>query len=80
MQGFTNSLADLGIDVTDSALMLNALCGLNKNIKHLRTIFTHATPFPSLQKLLNDFCLEEIQQGIQGLLVAASTPTTLYTA
>jgi hypothetical protein len=41
--------------------MLNALCGLNKNIEHLCTIFTHATPFPSFQKLLDDFCLEEIQ-------------------
>jgi hypothetical protein len=27
-------------------------------------IFTHAMHFPSFQKVLNDLCLEEIQQGI----------------
>jgi hypothetical protein len=51
---------------------------LNKNFEHLHTIFTHMMPFPSFQKVLDDLCLEEIQQGIQGLLVAASTPTVLY--
>jgi hypothetical protein len=30
------------------------------------------------QKVLDDLCLEEIQQGIQGLPTAASTPTTFY--
>jgi hypothetical protein len=60
MKGFTDSLSDLGIDVTDCVLMLNVLCGLNKNIEHLRTIFTHVTPFPSFQMVLDDLCLEEI--------------------
>jgi hypothetical protein len=47
MKGFTDSLADLSVDVTDRVLVLNVLRGLNKNFEHLRDIFTHATPFPS---------------------------------
>jgi hypothetical protein len=46
MKGFTDYLADLGIDSTDHVLMLNILRGLNKNFKYLRVIFTHVTPFP----------------------------------
>jgi hypothetical protein len=46
MKGFDDSLADLGVDITDRVLVLNVLCGLNKNFKHLHTIFTHVTPFP----------------------------------
>jgi hypothetical protein len=61
MKGFANSLSDLDIDVIDRVLMLNVMCGLNKNFMHLRAIFTHVTPFPSFQKVLNDLCLEEIQ-------------------
>jgi hypothetical protein len=76
--GFTDSLADLGVDVTNHVLVLNVLHGLNKNFEHLYVIFTHATPFPSFQKVLDDLCLEEIQQGIQGLPAAASSPTALY--
>jgi hypothetical protein len=38
------------------------------------------TPFPLFQKVLDDLYLKEIQQGIQGLPVIASTPTALYTA
>jgi hypothetical protein len=57
MKGFTNSLTDLSVDITDCVLMLNVLCGLNKNFEHLRAIFTHATPFLSFQKVLNDLCL-----------------------
>jgi hypothetical protein len=38
---------DLDVDATDRVLMLNVLRELNKNFKHLRMIFTHATPFPS---------------------------------
>jgi hypothetical protein len=60
MNGFTNSLANLDVDVTDRVLMLNVLCGLNKNFEHLCAIFTHATPFPSFQKVLDDLYLEEI--------------------
>jgi hypothetical protein len=78
MKGFNNYLADLGVDVTDRVLMLNILCGLNKNFKHLRTIFTHMIPFPLFQKVLNDLCLEEIQQGTQGLQTATSAPIALY--
>jgi hypothetical protein len=74
MKGFTSSLTDLGVDITDHVLMLNVLHGLNKNFEHLCTIFMHATSFPSFQKVLNDLCLEEIQQGIQELSVVASTP------
>jgi hypothetical protein len=47
MKAFTNSLTDLGVDVTDHVLVLNVLRGLSKNFEHLRAIFTHATPFPS---------------------------------
>jgi hypothetical protein len=64
MKGFTDSLADLGVDVTNRFLILNVLRGLNKNFEHLHTIFTHATPFLLFQKVLDDLCLEEIQQGI----------------
>jgi hypothetical protein len=60
MKGFTDSLADLSVDVTDRVLVLNVLRGLNKNFEHLRDIFTHATPFSSFQKVLDDLCLEEI--------------------
>jgi hypothetical protein len=67
MKGLTNSLADLGVDITDRILVRNVLRGLNKNFKHLRATLTHATPFPSFQKVLDDLCLEEIQQGVQGL-------------
>jgi hypothetical protein len=67
MKGFADSLADLGVDVTDRVLMLKVLRGLNKNFEHLRTIFTHVTPFLLFQKVLDDLCLEEIQQGTQGL-------------
>jgi hypothetical protein len=45
MKGFTDYLADLGIDSTDHVLMLNVLRGLNKNFKYLCAIFTHVTPF-----------------------------------
>jgi hypothetical protein len=79
MKGFMDSLPDLGIDITDRVPMLNVLRVLNKNFKHLHTIFTHVMPFPSFQKVLDDLCMEEIQQGIQGLLFIASTPTALYT-
>jgi hypothetical protein len=60
MKGFTDSLSDLGVDVTDHVLMQNVLCGLNKNFNHLHSIFMDATPFPSFQKVLDDLCLEEI--------------------
>jgi hypothetical protein len=80
MKGFADSLSDLGVDVTDHILMLNVLRRLNKNFEHLRAIFTHVMPFLSFQKVLDDLCLEEIQQGIQRLSASASTPTTLYTA
>jgi hypothetical protein len=74
MKGF----ADLDVDVTDRVLMLNVMRELNKNFEHLRAIFTHVTPFPSFQKVPDDLCLEEIQQRIQGLPAAASTPIALY--
>jgi hypothetical protein len=47
VKGFTDSLADLGVDVTDRVHMLNVLHGLKKNFEHLHAIFTHAMPFPS---------------------------------
>jgi hypothetical protein len=47
MKGFTDSLTDLGVDVTDHVLVLNILRGLNKNFEHLRAIFTHVMPFLS---------------------------------
>jgi hypothetical protein len=47
MKGFADSLTDLGVDVTDCALMLNVLHGLNKNFEHLHAIFTHVIPFLS---------------------------------
>jgi hypothetical protein len=78
MKGFVDALADLSIDVTDRILVLNVLRGLNKNFEHLRAIFRHATPFTSFQKVLDDLCLEKIQQGVQRLSAATSTPTTLY--
>jgi hypothetical protein len=46
--------------------------------RHLRAIFMHTMPFMLFQKVLDDLCLEEIQQGIQGLPTAASTPTAFY--
>jgi hypothetical protein len=61
MNGFTDSLSDVSVNITDRVLVLNVLCGLNKNFEHLHTIFMHAMPFPSLQKVLNNLCLEEIQ-------------------
>jgi hypothetical protein len=64
MKAFANSLADHGVDVTDRVLVLNVLRGLNKNFKHLHAIFMHTTPFPMFYKVLDDLCLEEIQQGI----------------
>jgi hypothetical protein len=79
MKGFTDSLADLSVDVIDRVLVLNVLCRLNKNFEHLRAIFTPTMPFPSFQKVLDDLYLEEIQQGIHGLPTAASTRTALYT-
>jgi hypothetical protein len=60
MKGVTDSLADPGIDVIDRVLVLTVLCLLNKNFEHLHAIFTHATPFPSFQNVLDDLCLEEI--------------------
>jgi hypothetical protein len=60
MNDFANSLVDL-VNITDRVLMLSILRRLNKNFEHLRTIFTHATPFPSFQKVLDDLYLEEIQ-------------------
>jgi hypothetical protein len=38
MKGFTDSLADLGIDIIDHVLVLNVLHGLNKNFEHLHAI------------------------------------------
>jgi hypothetical protein len=64
MKAFTDSLADLGVDITDHVLVRNVLRRLNKNSKHLRAIVTHMTPFPSFQMVFDDLCLEEIQQGI----------------
>jgi hypothetical protein len=60
MKGFTDSLADLGVDASDRVLVLNILNGLNNTFEHLYAIFTHATPFPSFQKVVDDLCLEEI--------------------
>jgi hypothetical protein len=60
MKEFVDSLSDLGTDITDHILVLNVLRGLNKNYHHLRTIFTHTTPFPSFQKVCDNLCLEEI--------------------
>jgi hypothetical protein len=79
MKGFTNSLIDLSVDVPDRVLILNILRGLNKNFDHLHTIFTHTTLFPSFQKVHDDLCLKEIQQGAQGLQSAAAAPTVFYT-
>jgi hypothetical protein len=61
MKGFTDSLADLGINVTNRALVLNVLRELNKNFEHLHAIFKHTTPFLSFQKVLDNLYLEEIQ-------------------
>jgi hypothetical protein len=61
MNGFTDSLIDLGIDVPERVLVLNILRELNKNFDHLRAILTHMTPFPSFHKVHDDLCLEEIQ-------------------
>jgi hypothetical protein len=61
MKGFADSLAKLGVDITDRVLVLNVLRGLNKNFEHLCAIFTHMTPFWLFQKVLDDLCLEEIQ-------------------
>jgi hypothetical protein len=47
MKGFTDSLTNLGIDITDHILVLNILRGWNKTFEHLHTIFMHAMPFPS---------------------------------
>jgi hypothetical protein len=44
MKGFTDSLADLSVDITNRVLVLNILRRLNKNFKHLHAIFTHAKP------------------------------------
>jgi hypothetical protein len=65
MKGFTDSSIDF--DVPDHILVLNILRGLNKNYDHLHAIFMHVTPFPSFQKVHDNLCLEEIQQGVQGL-------------
>jgi hypothetical protein len=64
IKGFTDSLSNLGIDITNRILMLNVLRGLNKNFEHLHSIFTHVMPFPPFQKVLDNLYLEEIQQGI----------------
>jgi hypothetical protein len=79
MKGFTNSLIDLGVDIPDRVLILNILRGLNKNFDHLHAIFTHTISFPSFQKVHDDLCLKEIQQGTQGLQSAAAAPTAFYT-
>jgi hypothetical protein len=68
IKGFVDSLVDLGVDVTDHVLVLNILHRLSKNFEHLCAIFTHAMPFLSFQKVLDDLYLEEIQQGIQGVV------------
>jgi hypothetical protein len=47
LKGFIDSLAVLGVDVTERVLMLNVLRRLNKNFEHLCAIFMHATPFLS---------------------------------
>jgi hypothetical protein len=78
LKGFAYSLIDLGVDVTDHILMLNVLHGLNKYFEHLHAIFTHAMPFPSFQKVLDNLCMEENQQRIQGLPATGSTPIALY--
>jgi hypothetical protein len=75
-----NSLNNLGALVSDHVLILNVLRGLNKQYKHLSAIFTHTTPFPSFQKVRDDLCLEEIQQGVQGTQSAAAAPTAFYAA
>jgi hypothetical protein len=49
-----------GIDIIDHILVLNVLCGLNKNFEHLHAIFTHVTPFLLFPKVLDDLHLEEI--------------------
>jgi hypothetical protein len=64
MKGFADSLIDHGVDVPDRVLVLNVLRGLSKNFDHLRAIFIHTTSFPSFQKVHDDLCLEEIQQGV----------------
>jgi hypothetical protein len=78
IKGFADSLNDLGSHVSDRVLVLNVLHGLNKQYEHLRAIFTHTTPFPSFQKVRDDLCLKEIQQGIQGTQSAAAVPTAFY--
>jgi hypothetical protein len=45
MKGFTNSLPNLYIDVTDCVLMLNILRGLHRNFEHLYAMFMNVTPF-----------------------------------
>jgi hypothetical protein len=81
MKGVTDSLVDLGVDVTNHVLVLNVLRRLNKNFEHFRSIFMHVMPFPSFQKVLNDLRqMKETQQGIQGLSATASTPTSFYIA
>jgi hypothetical protein len=64
MKGFADSLVNLSVDITDRVLVLNVLRGLNKNFKHLPAIFMHTTPFLSFKKVLDDLCLEKIQQGV----------------
>jgi hypothetical protein len=80
MKGFTDSLIDFGVDVPDHVLVLSILYGLNKNFDHLRTIFTHMMSFPSFHTMHDDLCLEEIQQGAQGLQSATAAPTAFYAA
>jgi hypothetical protein len=80
MKGFADSLSDLGAHVSDRVLILNVLHNLNKQYEHLRAIFTHTMPFPSFQKVHDDHCLEEIQQGAMSTQSAAATPIAFYAA
>jgi hypothetical protein len=80
MKGFTDSLNDLDAHVSDRVLVLNILRGLNKQYEHLCAIFTHTMPLPSFQKVCDDLCLKEIQQGTMSTQSTAAAPTAFYPA
>ncbi|XP_062205238.1 uncharacterized protein LOC133907253 [Phragmites australis] len=63
MKTMADALADVGQPVTDKALVLNLLLGLNEQFAHLWPIFGMQSPYPTFINVRTTLLLEEIQKN-----------------
>ena len=58
-----DDLGALGEVISDRALVLNVICGLNDRYAHVGALLRRGRPFPTFLEARNDLALEELTLG-----------------